>query len=163
MEITDLMLGDWVCVTKNFAQKYHRIRALSNDEEDVLKGIYINDYGVECNSIFSRNDIQSILLTPEILEKNGFLRLDDFTDGRFESFVIDKLGTNENYEIVIGWMDSYDNGASDAFNHVSWDECWNLHCMGGLRSFDMDGGKVIYVHELQHALRLCGIDKEIKL
>lgn len=72
MEAKDLMIGDWVCVTKNFAQKYHRIRVLSNDEEDVLKGTYINDYGVECNSIFSLNDIEPIPLTPEILEKNGF-------------------------------------------------------------------------------------------
>lgn len=45
MKAKDLMIGDWVCVTKNFAQKYHQIRALSNDEEDVLKGIYINNYG----------------------------------------------------------------------------------------------------------------------
>ena len=131
------MIGDWVCVTKNFTQKYHQIRALSNDEEDVLKGTYINDYGVECHSIFSMNDTQPIPLTPEILEKNGIKR---DTNGRMfgEYFDEDKNG----------------------FLEISVD------CEGIWWSINYEEYHILrfkYVHELQHALRLCGIDKEIKL
>ena len=131
------MIGDWVCVTKNFTQKYHQIRALSNDEEDVWKGTYINNYGVECHSIFSRNDTQPILLTPEILEKNGIKR---DTNGR----------------IFGEYFDEDKNG----FLEIS------VNCEGIWWSINYDEYHILrfkYVHELQHALKLCGIEKEIEL
>lgn len=145
MKANELMIGDWVCVTKNFTQKYHRIRALSNDKEDVLKGTYINNYGVECNSIFSRNDIEPIPLTPEILEKNGFK----------------KCARNE--WSVFKYED--DDYTKKALYQVLWssDELYLEIASYTSRTGEFNRLGVEFVHELQHALRLCGIEKTIEL
>ena len=129
VKATELMIDDWVYVSKNFTQKYHKIRALSNDEDDVLRGIYINGYGVENRSVFSPNDIEPIPLTPEILEKNGW-ETENF--GRRQEWWLDKT----KFPIV-----RY--SANDALQH--------------------NGIVLKYVHQLQHALKLFGIDKEITL
>lgn len=133
MEAADLMIGDLVCVTKNFTQKYHKIRALSNDEEDVLKGTYINDYGVECNSIFSRNDIQPIPLTTEILEKNGFVKESERCWVLGDEYSGDEVLVL--YEVANGFAIPTP-GLTIGFQNV---------------------------HELQHLFKLCGITKEIEL
>lgn len=142
MKATDLMLGDWVCVAKNFAQKYHRVRALSNDENDVVKGIYINDYGVECNSIFSCNDIEPIPLTPEILEKNGFVKINTIYNGlSYQYFDKDKRN-----KVIVSFHEG------DDITNIEIDSqlCW-------LNS------DFSFLHQLQHALKLCGVKKEIEL
>lgn len=135
METKELMIGDWVCVTKNFTQKYHKIRALSNDEGSVLRGMYVNEYGVKNHSIFSPNDIEPIPLTAEILEKNGF-----------------KLNPQGSYSIgcniSIDMLDGHYNANMNTNNPQ-------------IPSFLYMVGK--YVHELQHALKLCKIKKEIIL
>lgn len=150
MKAKDLMIDDWVMCKKK--QSHFQIKRIS------AKWVMDKD---GCYSNFV--DIKPIPLTTEILQRNGFVLNDDLSHDEFESFVIDKLGTKECYEIVIDWVDSFDNGASDAFNQISWKECWKLHCMCGPKSFEIDGADTIYVHELQHALRLCGINKKIEL
>lgn len=77
--------------------------------------------------------LQPIPLTPEILEKNGF------------NLSRDKSG--------IGILDTYWLGEGIGFR---------------LHSFETDYyqfglAKIRYVHELQHTLRLCGIEKEIEI
>ena len=81
------------------------------------------------------DEIEPIPLTPEILEKNGWK-------------------TTDRYRYNCGgvWFDIINRGAEDFDIEVS----------------AYDGGfayvATIYnVHELQHALRLCGIKKEIEL
>jgi hypothetical protein len=76
----------------------------------------------------SLSDCEPILLTPEILEKNGFS--DDYR--------LDDLSYAQCRGDVIGIHISGKNGCMDEmyFN---------------------------YVHEVQHALRLCGINKNIEL
>ena len=75
-----------------------------------------------------------IPLTPEILEKNG---LD------FSRFKCDYFPEDKNYTLEI----CYDGNGT----------YWTINC---------DEYSIIelkYVHELQHAIRLCGIEKEIEL
>lgn len=79
-------------------------------------------------------DCEPIPLTKQILRKNGLI-----CDGIPEHFKRD-----EHYLLELTWMD--DNKLYWTINGAEYD----------IMSFD-------YVHELQHALRLCGIDKEIKL
>lgn len=77
---------------------------------------------------------EPIPLTPEILEKNGFER--DFEDGS------------------LIWVDERD------VTEVVWGgTILTIHGENGHLELDT----CMYVHELQHALRLCGIEKEIVL
>jgi len=91
---------------------------------------------------YSYNDIEPIPLTPKILEKNGWTYNDEDEKFAPQTWVGGGLmlqSTNDcGYCIVVtyDWDDEYTN--STPFN-------------------------ILYVHELQHALRLCGIKKEIVL
>ncbi len=84
--------------------------------------------------LFRCSDVEGIPLTPEILEKNGFER--DFEDGS------------------LIWVDEQD------VTEVVWGgTILTIHGENGHLELDT----CMYVHELQHALRLCGIEKEIVL
>lgn len=83
---------------------------------------------------FNEDEIEPIPLTPEILEKNGFSLQSDNT----ELFKLDTY-----------WL-GCELGTFRIHNlNKDW---WQF----GL-------AKIRYVHELQHAMRLCGIEKEIEL
>ena len=81
----------------------------------------------------SPEDVQPIPLTPEILEKNGF--------------ALDRLG---NY---FPEDKRYDLEISEIEGDIYWTICWGDHSILRLR----------FVHELQHCLRLVGIEKKIVL
>lgn len=101
--------------------------------------------------------LEPIPLTPEILEKNGFREHEaDYCN----EYLCDKCDETSYYEVVISWRDSFDNGALDSFNHVQWDEGWKLD-IESVGSYNKGWCKTIYLHELQDALRLCKINKEI--
>lgn len=80
-------------------------------------------------------DVSPIPLTPEILEKNGF-----------ESTLApgERVCKNNGYEV---WLDN------EGGNHWVSIKKGEFYFEGYIKS----------VHELQHALRLCGIEKEIVL
>lgn len=85
-------------------------------------------------------DLEPIPITPEILEKNGFKQ-----DPKSRSRKSHQIITNDVY---ISWWKGrlnimYKPFVGHSTNHINCD------------------GK--YVHELQHALRLAGIEKEILL
>ena len=89
----------------------------------------------EYSGLLSCSDVERIPLTPEILEKNGFKK-----EGSW--FIIE----DDYYDVSIReitdsiWRVKYCNTEFSAFVSV-------LH--------------IAFIHELQHALRLCGIEKEI--
>ncbi len=89
----------------------------------------------EYSGLLSCSDVERIPLTPEILEKNGFKK-----EGSW--FVIE----DDYYDVSIReitdsiWRVKYCNTEFSVFDCV-------LH--------------IAFIHELQHALRLCGIEKEI--
>lgn len=85
------------------------------------------------------DDFQPIPLTPEILEKNGW---------KHKYYGIYRQTIGETITI-----DIYPEGCSVEDERGS-------QCRYRLRHH-LPGPK--FVHELQHALRLCGIEKEIKL
>lgn len=98
--------------------------------------IRTGEIGLDNRSIVIYPYVQPIPLIPEILEKNGLRKL--VTYGT-EKWVCDNFRLNV-----------YDSG-----------ETWRF-CADTNRNED----SVIYVrffHELQHALRLCGIEKTIEL
>lgn len=92
---------------------------------------------------YGYNEIEPIPLTAEILEKNGFEKAPQVSD--IEPFDTDEEG-NKHYsynKTFWGWLQP-DNIFCIPANGMGW-----LHLK--------------YVHELQHALRLCKIEKSIEL
>ena len=79
----------------------------------------------------TEEDIDPIPLTPEILEKNG-------------AYKTKLMGEDRHFEYCL-----------DGFTMLAiYDADFSFQINGGAR-------KIKYVHQLQHALKLCGIAKEI--
>ena len=89
---------------------------------------------------------EPIPLTPEIFEKNGFY------DTSFEANLKYKYAVNTN-EYLLGYytktnsFNVYKRGIDPFYTK-------DVFCCGFQNI-------IKYVHELQHALKLCGIDKEV--
>lgn len=131
MKTNELMIGDWVL----HEGEPYQIRQLgiygeNRDGEDypaVCIGIP-NGIGL----IVDRNKIESITLTAEILEKNGFKR--------------ELSEDNIHYRFIL------------IYDGVRFSLLYAQSVFQWLGPLDFK-----FVHELQHALRLCNIDKEIEL
>ena len=134
MKATDLMIGDWVKIKGHL--DYDKVQEIAKDENMQW---YIS---FACSAtLFRAYEFEPIPLAPEILEKNGF-----------EMFKYD------------GWVHYYRIFGNSAIPFV-------LHSMigGEMLSQEVDifststdtncGIEINYVHELQHALRLCGLNK----
>ena len=133
MKANELMIGDWVFYIHTEDGIAPYKEVICIQAEDLCRDACIIETHYE-----------PIPLTAEILEKNGFARDEMFSTGwRFRYY---ENGRGLIYEIQ--W-----DSKNDYMEIVS-----NLAKIG---SFDKKG--IQFVHELQHALRLCGIDKEIEL
>ena len=128
MDYKQLMVGDWVYAS-NFGKG--KITAYYNaDKIRVCLDI--------TNHIFYEEDIKPIHLTPEILEKNGFVW------NRYHTSLELVVDT-----IHLGW-----GFYKDCISASDWSDEGNCQ----ITSLECK-----YVHQLQHALKLCGIEKEIVL
>lgn len=134
METNRLMIGDWVL---HDGEPY-QIRQLgiygeNRDGEDYPAVCVGKPKGI--GLIVERNEIEPIPLTSEILENLGF----EFKQQNSLELAILKMRNRNPITLeYIGWSDGR----------------WAIHEHRLI---------VKYVHELQHALILCGIDKEIEL
>ena len=140
MDIKSLMVGDWVYDTHN----------RQNDRvQEIGSGLVM----LNCNDLYEFDEIEPIPLTPEILEKNGFEKTQIHGEKQddiflcFDGEIIIEVGIYDPNFILIHYRYETPDGINS----------------GELSSIvKVDGGK-FYLHELQHALRLCGIEKEIEL
>ena len=136
MKATELMIGDWVL----YEGEPYQIRQLgiygeNRDGEDYPAVCIGKPKGI--GLIVERNEIEPITLTAEILEKNGFVK------SKYGEMILDEeLGTSEIYIVL---EPTYDEA-------YYW---WRVN--NELIT------KIKNIHELQHMLRLCNIDKEIEL
>ena len=142
MKAEELMIGDLVTFKdcqNDEAKTIIKIWGLNSDGDafafidgfDTLDEINIDD------------EIVGIPLTPEILEKNGFKK------GRY---------CYEFKERLVGYMGQTVSATTPIeINYYEEGHCVVMNPHIG-RDFQ---GSISYVHELQHALRLCGIEKEI--
>lgn len=127
IDIKELSVGNWV-------YNKHHGKAIQITPFDFFTHTHIDgmQYLIENPNLVSGKDFEPIPITPEILEKNGFI-----WDAKIQLYV---------------WKyDGY---------YVSCD----LH--GKTRIYvgnDYILGLPLYVHQLQNALTLCGINKEIEL
>lgn len=116
-----------------------------NDEACKVISISYFDIGISDSKEDFYNEhidsIKPIPLTTKILEKNGFVK---FMPHNWQ-IVIDNImiELREPEHNMAIWLD------------------WAEHNTGAYASYMFPGPNC--VHELQHALRLCGIDKEIEI
>lgn len=133
IKISELSVGDWVRVDDFDKVLIKRVSAIDGTRNQI--GIIKNNRG----GIYwyCDDEIEPIPLTPEILEKNGF---------------------EENKEYMLWhigrWSDSpliYVSFARPSIVIITYGR--------EIRIEDKD----VYVHQLQHALRLAGVEKEIEV
>lgn len=139
MKKEELMLGDWVSVSGTNMQ----VAALGRTKAGFLdeKGeMFYHDY----------DNIHPIPLTAEILEKNGFLL--HKSASYFKQYMWTTGGISD-------YADVYIEVGKDHQDNWRWDLLqFKLNFYSGEAWFL----KKHYVHELQNALRLSGIEKEIE-
>jgi hypothetical protein len=139
MKANELMTGDWVKLKKDHC-KFLQLTAI----DETYNSINYFDGDAEGELTLQLKAIEPIPITPEILEKNGFRETDVVVVGtrkmRWES-------EDTRTEITI-WMD--DTMPMEIRKNIYYEDevCYTLPFAWA-------------VHELQHALRLCGIDKSI--
>lgn len=131
MKAEELMIGDWVNITEKNLSGNYQVKEVKRYKV----------YGVVVGRSYFMWDecIEPIPLTPEILEKNGFEFVEDSKISISCSKLLDDNCTSINIQF-------YDNRS-----------CYFRLCYYGIRSYELRK-HIPYVHELQHALRLCGLN-----
>ena len=122
----DLMVGDWV------ADRYGYIMQIIFVGNGYAS--FEDDEGNPCQIDDKYNKPQSILLTPEILEKNGIKNRDD-------------------EYIISGWDDA-------GQWYITLEDFKSQFDFWFIKSSNRDlnvRGQIRYVHEFQHVLRLVGL------
>ena len=130
MKENELMIGDWVCGLDNGEKYPGKVKELGGNVDIIIETIDQPD-DFEPGDCFE--EIEPILLTPEVLKKNGWA-FDDIDCSWYDinmkpnEPVLPRLyGTGKNLPMLM-----------------------------------FDGRVAVwYVHELQHSLKLCGIEKDI--
>lgn len=155
MRHEELMIEDWVC-HKDYPSIPIRVCGISKIisfvhsllwDEDKSKYVRIERYS-ECDY----DEIRPIPIIPEILEKIGFIKKDIFKDGEFWEYTYTQ----------------HDN-AHDFYCKARFVESRGIDCCElsfytyGILSCNVTSIKIRYVHELQHILKNCGIEKAIEL
>ena len=133
MEAKELMIGDWCAYGVNCKG---RVTALTEHL------ITLSVDGNEINGLYMLmpDMVRPIPLTEEILVKNGFVGVE----------LTDSYELNTDYYEIEVW--NYSDGLWVV--NVHWIE---------FSSTPESKATVSYVHQLQHLLRLCGIEKEISI
>lgn len=147
------MVGDWVICTYPSINKPVKVIEIKTVSDEELK-VVIN-YNGTC-LVFRRIYIDPIPLTPEILEKNGFKKT---TPDKYypEPRYIWGIDSGRNGTIVT--ITIYEKPVHGVKVLTKIDTDCSHDCgINSIHNCDIE-----YVHQLQHALRLCGITKEIQI
>ena len=141
MKPNELMLGDWVTFKDCQFDNPMPIKMIAIGYQDGEENCLVQINGDDaCDIIAIDDEIVGIPLTPEILEKNGFTR----PNVRVQYFT----ESTDYYDVDI---------------HEITDSIWCFEYQNCKAHFPPCLILIAHVHELQHALRLCGIEKEITI
>lgn len=159
MKANELMLGDWVqngrgdkfivigfsirsfLLEKVFDDGFN-IREAIEHREFMIEGVGPDLDNYEMLSCNLEHEVKPIPLTPEILKKNGF------------DFLYSSVPGGTPQEQRMRKVDTYEwRGLVVNYYHETND----------FQMVNFRGVRLDYVHQFQHALRLCGIEKEIVL
>ena len=147
MNTKDLMVGDWVAITEpdDFHGYIGKVVIINGETGYItvhISNMHLHDVFVE--------DLQPILISSEILEKNNDILYGElpilFDDGKMHYSIIECRYVSKEYE---------------RNNETFY--CLLSSCAYNGDSFITPIAKIRYVHELQHTLKLCEIEKEIVL
>lgn len=131
MKANELMIGDWVLVNGTPMQ----IQAINDIDGEIMAGDEL--YCLIEDRVHSEDKIEPIPLTAEILEKNGFIR-QQFGHFRYE---------NEDNDLVMAFYPKKKNYMEGGYDYIDIYK-------GRMTLREMP---ISYVHELQIALRCCGL------
>ena len=125
MKLIDLAILDWVLINNT----PHKIQAIDSIDAEILADDDL--YYVGEDRCHSEDKIEGIPITPEILENNGFIKVNS---------------------------QRYDYGYPDTDCYVKVNPKKNMIHVNG-RNANSNLYSHSFVHELQHALRLCGLNE----
>ena len=135
LSVKSLQIGDWVKIShRNKIGKIYRI------DEANGKG---NGHAAVIDGDYSESDLEPIPLTPEILEKNGFEKQ------QYGNFIYE----NDDELLRIEFYPKNINYTNGCYDYIDIEK-------GCITITEMP---IEFVHELQHALRLCGSEETIEL
>lgn len=136
MNATEIMIGDWVLMDLNYSEEDPMYTQPNYQPYKIQNGEDI-DLACETNCIGDADVYQPIPLTPDMLERNGFC----------------VSIHHENFYCL--------NSKKDIYTDCKDLGIWSRNIAGDWEWFPI--GECKYIHDLQHALRQCGIEKEITL
>lgn len=159
MKAEELMIGDWVLAEGKSVQVTN-ISVLGGDVIRVINPFMSYDIAYASNIIALSNGakdinkIEPIPITEETLKKNGFKN-----DVIAQKAIIAEGASNfsvilvsEDNRITLNNIDEYINSFNKWHAHIDTEDMRTI-CTS----------EITYVHELQHLLKLCKIEKEIIL
>lgn len=153
MTTKELMVGDWVLMDMNYLEEDPMYTKTDYKPHKIQNGEDI-DLACETNCIGDGDVYRPIPLTPEILEKNGFVYKDALYNTSRGVWVYNAGNRNNIY------VQFTDKVAIEIHNEINKRDNKGR---ADLVTFCRDWCDALFVHELQHALRLCGIEKEFEI
>lgn len=144
MKANELMIGDWVYCNQDGC-KGHQVDLIDLGNEEI---------GVD-GELLPFDMIKPIPITLEILEKNGFTN-DELSEKALQNIhhshkTIHHF-TSEDRRVSVCDNDEWLNSNNTWFVHVDTEDMRTMATI-----------ELTYVHELQHILKHCGVEKEIEL
>lgn len=158
MKIKELSIGDWV-VAKLAKWDYDsleetepmRIVCIDNSEpKRAFADLTLDEVGITHSALV--DDLLPIPLTPEVLEKNGFVKITE--DMVWAEHLNPKLAEIPTWGLKIG---------ERPVPYLVAKMRDNNHFKITTTNIELFGFNAGHVHQLQHVLRLAGIEKEIEL
>ena len=154
MEVNDLMVGDWM----QFANGVQKVMVVGIKmdaryrEKDPIITVENNRYRWIDKSL---DELKPVLLTAEILESNGFIKDKDEETGTTYHLLVPTGHERNSFTIQVSIYKKPICGVNKLVKCWGWIPPQN----GGVNDIHLCSAD--YVHQLQHAMRLCGINKKI--
>lgn len=142
IKISDLSIGDWVY--QKMDDGAYQVQWVEREMVGLIKHTGTEEDGSIRLTAVPLSFIEPIPLTPEILEKNGFVR-----------------GEYSEIRVYNEWEIGECSDPPYASVRLDIDRQVIRVTNRGRDMFIAE--KEVYVHQLQHALRLAGVEKEIEL
>ena len=146
MKTTDLMVGDWVLIN-NIPYKIQAIDSIDAEIQADDDLYYVGE-----DRCHSEDKIEGIPITPEILKKNDWYWGFTSDEKNFKSCVMGAFEPHWVYDKGAGEISLYFDKDTDGGALRIADQRFN-------RRLDFFWCDTLYVHELQHALRICGLNE----
>ena len=142
----DLMVGDWCCDQHGFPMQ------ITNVGDDYAYATFEGNEGDPWEFDDKDNQPQPIILTPEILMKNGFdpetFLTDEWEKGvYFKEFPSCVVEPDDSGKYIFGTTIYWNKKDGDG-SPMDWGTMYDSRICN-----------LQYVHELQRALRLCGLNE----